>query len=149
MGINRTTGHTGQQEIKNNPPMKILEKISRFSPVEPTAPPAAVAPEPSGPCRCGCSRWWQPHGSIDWRCESCQPPPSRSLVARWVDCRPRVVAELLVTFCRPWCPRCGGWQGIEQEWSDGSATLACRTCRCELPDVPAAILETEELEAGT
>jgi len=109
------------------------------APVAPVAPVASVpmaAAEPSVPCSCGCCRWWLPVGQSDWRCETCSPPPSRSLVARWSDATPRMTSELLVTFCRPWCEFCGGWQGRERNYSDWSSELACATCGAELPEVP-------------
>lgn len=111
-------------------------KISSAPEADAQALPIAPAADPDAPCRCGCSRWWLPHGQAGWRCESCQPPPSRSLVARWSDCTPRVTSEAWATFCRPWCPCCGGWRGIEREFSDGSIELKCSTCKTDLPEVP-------------
>lgn len=128
--------------------MNLLNAISsrfgiKISPPEISQPAA----DPEAPCRCGCLRWWLPHGQADWRCESCQPPPSRSLVARWSDCTPRLTSETWVTFCRPWCPNCGGWRGIERNYSDWSTTLACSTCGTELPEVP-AVVKHETLEVA-
>jgi hypothetical protein len=49
---------------------------------------------------------------------------------------PVVVVKALLTHCRPWCDRCGGWQGIEITWSDGQVELKCRSCRADLPERP-------------
>lgn len=126
---------SGRFEIKNFPdgPRALADD-----------PPPATLAEPTEPCACGCRRWWTPAGLASWRCESCQPPPSRSLVARWIDCTPRMVSEILATFCRPWCGNCGGWQGIEREFSDGSTELTCRTCQASLPETPSVAAKSED-----
>ena len=127
---------TSRFEIKN--PSKILDVV---------LPPAATDPDPGVPCRCGCCRWWLPVGQSDWRCETCSPPPSKSLVARWSDATPRLTSESLVTFCRPWCEYCGGWRGRERTWSDWSIELNCFTCGAELPEVPRLRVKTETKES--
>jgi hypothetical protein len=117
--------------------MNLLDSISgRFEIKIPPKKNSEPATEPGAPCSCGCCRWWLPVGQSDWRCETCSPPPSRSLVARWSDATPGMTSELLVTFCRPWCESCGGWQGRERNYSDWSSELACATCGAELPEAP-------------
>jgi len=44
--------------------------------------------------------------------------------------------QAIVTYCRPWCLACGGWQAMEREYSDGSHRINCRTCGVVLEDRP-------------
>ena len=104
------------------------------------------------PCRCGHTQHWRAHHQTDWRCVRCTPPPARAFVAEWwpaepattggdsrqpaAPAKPTITAQLLVTYCKPWCDHCGGWQGIETTWSDDSHRIECRTCRAEMPEVP-------------
>jgi hypothetical protein len=48
----------------------------------------------------------------------------------------RMIDRAIVTHCKPWCDRCGGWQAIETVWTDGRVDVACRTCRALMPDQP-------------
>jgi len=47
-----------------------------------------------------------------------------------------ITSQAIVTWCRPWCLACGGWQAIEREYSDGSHRINCRTCGVILEDRP-------------
>jgi hypothetical protein len=47
-----------------------------------------------------------------------------------------ITNQAIVTYCRPWCVACGGWQAIEREYSDGSHRINCRTCGVVLDDRP-------------
>ena len=47
-----------------------------------------------------------------------------------------ITSQAIVTYCRPWCLACGGWQAIEREYSDGSHRINCRTCGVVLEDRP-------------
>lgn len=47
-----------------------------------------------------------------------------------------IIEQSQVTWCKPWCESCGGWQGIERVYSDGSYTIRCLTCRAAMPDRP-------------
>jgi hypothetical protein len=49
---------------------------------------------------------------------------------------PAITSQAIVTYCRPWCLACGGWQAIEREYSDGSHRINCRTCGVVLEDRP-------------
>lgn len=121
------------------------KKIVESQPASPSPPP----------CQCGHTQHWRAHHQTQWRCGRCNPPPAKSLVAEWAGVvgdsateppapqspqeslsPSRLTSETHVTFCKPWCEQCGGWRGIEREWSDGSHAIHCLTCRAELPEVP-------------
>jgi hypothetical protein len=55
-----------------------------------------------------------------------EPPPAPVVIT----------SQAIVTYCRPWCLACGGWQAIEREYSDGSHRINCRTCGVVLEDRP-------------
>lgn len=47
-----------------------------------------------------------------------------------------IESKAILTYCKPWCDHCGGWQAIETVWTDGRVDVACRTCRAVMPDRP-------------
>jgi hypothetical protein len=49
---------------------------------------------------------------------------------------PEIESKAILTYCKPWCDQCGGWQAIETVWTDGRVEVACRTCRAAMPDQP-------------
>jgi hypothetical protein len=57
-------------------------------------------------------------------------------VVSQTDSKPEIESKAIITHCKPWCDRCGGWQAIETVWTDGRVDVACRTCRAVMPDRP-------------
>ena len=91
---------------------------------------------PPESCDCGSASWWRAHGQDQWRCQRCQPAPSRSLVAETRDQSPQLVSDFTVSCCMPWCPSWGSWLARDRVWSDWTYTIRCETCGGEMPDRP-------------
>ena len=117
--------------------------------------PATAAQSPEKICdRCNGKNFWLPKNSQQWRCESCSPPPSEIFVANRIgmarDARAKSAAAVappassevvridqwVVTYCMPWCERCGSWQGVESLFSDDTVETVCRVCRAAMPERP-------------
>jgi ribosomal protein S27E len=61
---------------------------------------------------------------------------AEAVISEQPNAPPTITNQAIVTYCRPWCLACGGWQAIEREYSDGSHRINCRTCGAVLEDRP-------------
>jgi hypothetical protein len=61
---------------------------------------------------------------------------TETVISGLANAPPALTNQAIVTYCRPWCVACGGWQAMEREYSDGSHQINCRTCGVVLEDRP-------------
>ncbi len=94
---------------------------------------------------------WQPYGSDQWYCITCDPPPSQSMVAHRTGA-PTITSVVAYTVgrntthsmsfggnriefpsyeTRAVC-RCGSHMVTETTWSDGLATFECSSCAASI-----------------
>lgn len=118
----------------------------RIAPVADTA--ASTNQSHDNSCtKCGGVDHWQPHGTDDWYCIKCQPPPAQSMIAHRrgvptitmsvayaVGHGSRVTASVggnriqFKSFRTRSICTCGSHMVVEHTWSDGLATFECASC---------------------
>lgn len=133
--------------------MSILKSLlAEFAPVTTVERPSETAhvaeslrDSNSTSCpHCHCIDHWQPHGSIDWYCIACDPPPSESMIARRRGA-PKITSSCsyavgryqqrhasvggnritFTDFCTRTICTCGSHMITEHTWSDGAVTYEC------------------------
>jgi hypothetical protein len=158
-------GRLGRIEIKNKKMVlhnDVKNGLENFSPpTQPTAEPVAINGDPICPTclEHPASRHWQPLGQSTWLCETCRPPPSPRMIARWlceadepVACAPSLVEPRasgpehrgagiaphpmplhITNYEQPACPHCGcRWiaEHVTHTVATGDApTLQCWSCK--------------------
>jgi transcription initiation factor TFIIIB Brf1 subunit/transcription initiation factor TFIIB len=85
---------------------------------------------------CGNNSWVKAAAGNHFVCRQCTGMPTAEAEPEPPPAPVVITSQAIVTWCRPWCLACGGWQAIEREYSDGSHRINCRTCGVVLEDRP-------------